>query len=48
MNRDVGVGNVGVVMKAALGGLAEQVADRRPGPRSRLTSTARNFLATRL
>lgn len=35
------------MMKAALGGLAEQAMDRRPGPWSRLTSTARNFLATR-
>ncbi|QVN22968.1 hypothetical protein [Burkholderia pyrrocinia] len=36
------------MMKAALGGLAEQGSERRPGPWSRLTSTARNFLATRL
>ncbi len=35
------------MMKAALGGLAEQGAERRAGPWSRLTSTARNFLAAR-
>ncbi|MBR8401211.1 hypothetical protein KDW65_31775 [Burkholderia cenocepacia] len=35
------------MMKAALGGLAEQAGGRRFGPWSRWTSTARNFLAAR-
>ncbi|VWC58099.1 hypothetical protein [Burkholderia lata] len=35
------------MMKAALGGSAEQGADRRSGPWSRLTNTARGFLAMR-
>lgn len=35
------------MMRAALGGFAEQGAGRRAGPWSRLTRTARNFLAAR-
>lgn len=45
--RDTTLARELAMMKAVLGGQAEQVVDRRPGAWSRLTSTARSFWATR-